>query len=76
MLIFIYFKIKYLNVFFSFIVREFNEIIHGMQKEFSTLITIPCQWREPQTWLGIPSCQIASLLYHKGLFLVGGDLEQ
>lgn len=36
LLIFISFKIKYLNVFFIHSVREFNEIIPGMQKEFST----------------------------------------
>lgn len=31
---------------------------------------MPCQWREPQTWLGSPSCQLASFICHKGLFLV------
>lgn len=55
--------------------REFNEIIPGMRIEFNTLVTMPGQWREPQNWLGSPSCLLASLIDHKGLF-GGEDLEQ
>lgn len=47
-------------------------MIPGMQTEFGPWVTNPCQWREPQPWLGSPRCLLASLVCHKGPFFGRG----